>query len=171
MESSMFDELPVDSIPEESVAVYIPGVNDTVLVLSETASPGRWSCEGANTLRRRLRIFTCTDPDAIDSPSTMYGTSPPSCGVSLNSVTRTDDTHLWSTSVLCCGHKYVRWKGSMIERERGGGGEGRRGITVNAVAPGFIKTDMTEGFNEKDFKQLIPMARFGTSEEVAEAVG
>ena len=48
---------------------------------------------------------------------------------------------------------------------------GRRGITVNAVAPGFIKTDMTEGFNEKDFKQLIPMARFGTSEEVAEAVG
>jgi 3-oxoacyl-[acyl-carrier protein] reductase len=48
---------------------------------------------------------------------------------------------------------------------------GRRGITVNAVAPGFIKTDMTEGFDEKDFKQLIPMARFGTSEEVAEAVG
>jgi 3-oxoacyl-[acyl-carrier protein] reductase len=48
---------------------------------------------------------------------------------------------------------------------------GRRNITVNAVAPGFIKTDMTEGINEKDFKQLIPMARFGTSEEVAEAVG
>ena len=48
---------------------------------------------------------------------------------------------------------------------------GRRGITANAVAPGFIKTDMTEGINEKDFKQLIPMARFGTSEEVAEAVG
>ncbi len=48
---------------------------------------------------------------------------------------------------------------------------GRRGITVNAVAPGFIKTEMTEGFNEKDFKQLIPMARFGTSEEVAEVVG
>ncbi len=47
---------------------------------------------------------------------------------------------------------------------------GRRGITVNAVAPGFIKTDMTEGINEKDFKQLIPMNRFGTSEEVAEAV-
>ncbi|HEX8517633.1 MAG TPA: 3-oxoacyl-ACP reductase FabG [Bacteroidia bacterium] len=47
---------------------------------------------------------------------------------------------------------------------------GRRGITANCVAPGFIKTDMTEGINEKDFKQLIPLARFGTSEEVADAV-
>jgi 3-oxoacyl-[acyl-carrier protein] reductase len=47
---------------------------------------------------------------------------------------------------------------------------GRRGITVNAVAPGFIKTDMTEGINEKDFKQLIPMNRFGTVDEVADAV-
>ena len=47
---------------------------------------------------------------------------------------------------------------------------GRRGITANCVAPGFIKTDMTEGIEEKDFKQLIPLARFGTSEEVADAV-
>lgn len=47
---------------------------------------------------------------------------------------------------------------------------GRRGITVNAVAPGFIKTDMTEGINEKDFKQLIPAARFGEVDEVADVV-
>lgn len=47
---------------------------------------------------------------------------------------------------------------------------GRRGITANCVAPGFIKTDMTEGINEKDYKQLIPVNRFGTSEEVADAV-
>jgi 3-oxoacyl-[acyl-carrier protein] reductase len=47
---------------------------------------------------------------------------------------------------------------------------GRRGITANCVAPGFIKTDMTEGINEKDFKQLIPMNRFGTADEVADAV-
>lgn len=47
---------------------------------------------------------------------------------------------------------------------------GRRGITVNAVAPGFIKTDMTEGINEKDFKSLIPAGRFGEPEEVAEVV-
>ena len=48
---------------------------------------------------------------------------------------------------------------------------GRRGITVNAVAPGFIKTDMTEDLNEKDFKALIPMARFGEAQEVADVVG
>lgn len=47
---------------------------------------------------------------------------------------------------------------------------GRRGITANCVAPGFIKTDMTEGINEKDYKQLIPVNRFGTCEEVADAV-
>ena len=47
---------------------------------------------------------------------------------------------------------------------------GRRGVTANCVAPGFIKTDMTEGINEKDYKQLIPLNRFGTSEEVADAV-
>jgi 3-oxoacyl-[acyl-carrier protein] reductase len=48
---------------------------------------------------------------------------------------------------------------------------GRKGITVNAVAPGFIKTDMTEGLNEKELQNLIPVRRFGTSEEVAHAVG
>ncbi len=47
---------------------------------------------------------------------------------------------------------------------------GRRNITVNAIAPGFIKTDMTEGFDEKDYKQIIPAQRFGTPEEVADAV-
>jgi 3-oxoacyl-[acyl-carrier protein] reductase len=48
---------------------------------------------------------------------------------------------------------------------------GRSGITVNAVAPGFIKTDMTEGLNEKELRSLIPVKRFGTPEEVAHAVG
>jgi len=47
---------------------------------------------------------------------------------------------------------------------------GKRGITVNAVAPGFIKTDMTEGIEEKDFKAMIPLSRFGTADEVADAV-
>ena len=48
---------------------------------------------------------------------------------------------------------------------------GRRGITVNAVAPGFIKTDMTEGLDEKELGSMIPVRRFGTPEEVAHAVG
>lgn len=47
---------------------------------------------------------------------------------------------------------------------------GRKGITVNAVAPGFIKTDMTEGLNETELKNLIPVKRFGMPEEVAHAV-
>ncbi len=47
---------------------------------------------------------------------------------------------------------------------------GRRGITVNAVAPGFIRTDMTEGLDEKQLSAMIPVKRFGTPEEVAHAV-
>lgn len=47
---------------------------------------------------------------------------------------------------------------------------GRRNITVNAIAPGFIKTDMTEGLDEKQLRSLIPVSRFGEPEEVAHAV-
>ena len=47
---------------------------------------------------------------------------------------------------------------------------GRRGITVNAVAPVFIKTDMTENISEKEMKAIIPVNRFGTAEEVAHVV-
>ncbi len=46
---------------------------------------------------------------------------------------------------------------------------GRQGITVNALAPGFIKTDMTEGLDEKELKALIPVKRFGLPAEVAHA--
>lgn len=46
----------------------------------------------------------------------------------------------------------------------------RRGITVNAIAPGFIKTDMTEGLDEAGLKKTIPANRFGTPEEVAALV-
>ena len=48
---------------------------------------------------------------------------------------------------------------------------GRRGITVNAVAPGFIRTDMIEGLDEKKLSKMIPVNRFGLPEEVAHAVG
>ncbi|OJV26092.1 MAG: beta-ketoacyl-ACP reductase [Bacteroidetes bacterium 37-13] len=46
----------------------------------------------------------------------------------------------------------------------------RRGVTVNCVAPGFIKTDMTDDINEGQFQQVIPMKRFGEADEVAEVV-
>ncbi len=48
---------------------------------------------------------------------------------------------------------------------------GRKGITVNAVAPGFIKTDMTGDLNENELKTIIPLKRFGLPEEVAHVVG
>jgi 3-oxoacyl-[acyl-carrier protein] reductase len=47
---------------------------------------------------------------------------------------------------------------------------GRKNVTVNAVAPGFIRTDMTKDLDEKDHKAMIPMNRFGEPEEVAEVV-
>ncbi|MBT3208334.1 MAG: 3-oxoacyl-ACP reductase FabG [Bacteroidetes bacterium] len=47
---------------------------------------------------------------------------------------------------------------------------GKKKVTVNAVAPGFIKTDMTKDFDEKELKKLIPLKRFGEVEEVAEVV-
>ena len=45
-----------------------------------------------------------------------------------------------------------------------------RGVTVNAVAPGFIDTDMTKDLPQEELKQLIPVGRFGRPEEVAAAV-
>lgn len=50
---------------------------------------------------------------------------------------------------------------------------GKRNVTCNVVAPGFITTDMTAKLPEKvqeTFKQLIPLGRFGMVEDVAEAV-
>lgn len=46
----------------------------------------------------------------------------------------------------------------------------KRKITVNAVAPGFITSDMTKDLNEAELKQMIPMNRFGKAEEVAHLV-
>ncbi|UPQ79935.1 3-oxoacyl-ACP reductase FabG [Flavobacterium azooxidireducens] len=46
----------------------------------------------------------------------------------------------------------------------------KRNITVNAVAPGFIRTDMTSSLDEKDLVKLVPANRFGEAEEVADLV-
>jgi 3-oxoacyl-[acyl-carrier protein] reductase len=48
-----------------------------------------------------------------------------------------------------------------------------RGVTVNAVAPGFIDTDMTRALNEEQragYYAQIPLGRFGQAEDVARAV-
>jgi len=46
----------------------------------------------------------------------------------------------------------------------------KRKITVNAVAPGFIRSDMTAQLDEKELKKMIPVNRFGEADEVADLV-
>ncbi len=49
-----------------------------------------------------------------------------------------------------------------------------RNITVNAIAPGFIQTDMTDALTQEQKEKIsgnIPLARFGTGEDIAAMVG
>ena len=46
-----------------------------------------------------------------------------------------------------------------------------RGVTVNAIAPGFIETDMTKDLPQDELKKMIPVGRFGRPEEVAALTG
>ena len=49
---------------------------------------------------------------------------------------------------------------------------GSRGITVNAIAPGYIDTEMTQALPEKirkEWEKQIPLRKFGTVEDIAEA--
>lgn len=67
---------------------------------------------------------------------------------------------------------YSASKGAIIAATRSLAKEvGRRRITVNCVAPGFINTEMTEDIDEKAYKNAIAVSRFGTVEEVAHAIG
>lgn len=66
---------------------------------------------------------------------------------------------------------YAAAKGAVIAATKSLAQEiAKRNITVNAVAPGFIKTDMTSDLNEDELKKLIPANRFGDPEEVAHLV-
>ncbi|NIJ55122.1 3-oxoacyl-ACP reductase FabG [Dyadobacter arcticus] len=66
---------------------------------------------------------------------------------------------------------YSAAKGAIISATRALAQEvAKRKITVNAVAPGFITSDMTKDLNEEELKQMIPMNRFGKAEEVAHLV-
>lgn len=66
---------------------------------------------------------------------------------------------------------YSAAKGAMISATKALAQEiGKRKVTVNAVAPGFINSDMTSEFDENELKKLIPLKRFGDPEEVANLV-
>lgn len=66
---------------------------------------------------------------------------------------------------------YSAAKGAMISATKALAQEiGKRKVTVNAVAPGFIQSDMTKEFDENELKKLIPLNRFGEAEEVANLV-
>lgn len=70
---------------------------------------------------------------------------------------------------------YSAAKGGLIAMTKALGLElAKRGITVNAVAPGLVSTEIIAHLKEDETKELlgrIPMARFGTPEEIAAAVG
>ena len=66
---------------------------------------------------------------------------------------------------------YSAAKGGLIAATKALAQEvGRKNITVNAVAPGFVKTDMVEGLDEVELKKQIPMNRFAEADEVAAVV-
>ncbi|MBN2768635.1 MAG: SDR family oxidoreductase [Campylobacterales bacterium] len=66
---------------------------------------------------------------------------------------------------------YAASKGGMISMSKSLAIEvARHNIRVNCVVPGFIHSEMTADFNEKDFQKLIPMKRFGNALEVAEVI-
>jgi 3-oxoacyl-[acyl-carrier protein] reductase len=46
----------------------------------------------------------------------------------------------------------------------------RRGVTVNAVAPGLVETELTEGIDAERFLQAVPARRAGTADEIAACV-
>jgi len=66
---------------------------------------------------------------------------------------------------------YSAAKGGMIAATKALAQEvAQRKVTVNAVAPGFIDTDMTAELPKDELVKLVPMRRFGTPDEVADAV-
>lgn len=63
---------------------------------------------------------------------------------------------------------YSAAKGAMIAATKALSQEiAKRKITVNAIAPGFINSDMTSELDEEQLRQMVPANRFGEAEEVA----
>ena len=67
---------------------------------------------------------------------------------------------------------YSAAKGGLIAATKALAQEvGRKKVTVNAIAPGFVNTDMVEGLDEATLKKEVPLQRFGEPEEVAALIG
>ena len=67
---------------------------------------------------------------------------------------------------------YCAAKGGLIAATKALAQEvARKKVTVNAIAPGFVKTDMVDGLDEATLKKDIPLQRFGEPEEVAALIG
>ena len=86
----------------------------------------------------------------------------------INTISRNAETDVEGTSAYAAAKAGIIGFTKSLARE-----VGIRGITVNAIAPGFIETDMTDSLPD-DQKNLlasqIPMGRLGTADEVAQAV-
>jgi len=66
---------------------------------------------------------------------------------------------------------YSAAKGALVAATKALAQEvGKRNITVNAVAPGFIRTEMTKNLDEKELIKMVPANRFGEADEVADLV-
>jgi 3-oxoacyl-[acyl-carrier protein] reductase len=66
---------------------------------------------------------------------------------------------------------YSAAKGALVAATKALAQEiGKRNVTVNAVSPGFIISEMTANLDEKEHKKVIPLNRFGKAEEVADLV-
>ncbi|MFC7357919.1 3-oxoacyl-ACP reductase FabG [Jejudonia soesokkakensis] len=66
---------------------------------------------------------------------------------------------------------YAAAKGALIAATKSLAHEvAKRNVTVNAVAPGFIESDMTSELDVASLKKLIPVNRFGTPQEIAHVV-
>lgn len=66
---------------------------------------------------------------------------------------------------------YSAAKGGLIAATKALAQEvGKKNITANAVAPGFVKTEMVDGLDEAELKKQIPLNRFAEADEVAAVV-
>ena len=79
---------------------------------------------------------------------------------------------VWGNVGASCEVAYSAAKGGIIAATKALAQEvAKKHVTVNAIAPGFIRTDMTDGIDENEWKKHIPAGRFGEPGEVAALVG